>query len=176
MHISLLSPTNLSAPSCPSALIQVGYGRDQTLFALVPGYVRFYQLPYDKYKPLLSPNMPNATPRYSNLLGGYVPLTRRPKGWRRYIGIVFNQNEELPRDEYKEGRSRLFFGKVDKGTEDTEWKWVEEGEGKGRFVKQEAGKGEETVVGGGAAQQGSESAVKEEAPIVERISEDRPSV
>lgn len=56
-------------------------GRDHTLFALVPGYVRFY------------------TKKWMN-------------GERRYVGIVLNRGEVLPRDESKLGRSR-YFGLVD---------------------------------------------------------------
>ena len=57
-------------------------GKDHTLFALVPGYVRYYSLP-------------NPTSR----------------GQRRYVGIVQERGEKLPRDESARGRSR-FFGKV----------------------------------------------------------------
>ncbi|KAG8720822.1 60S ribosomal protein L27 [Ceratobasidium sp. 394] len=60
----------------------VGIGKDHTLFALVPGYVRYYSLP--------------------NPVG---------RGQRRYVGIVQERGEQLPRDEAARGRSR-FFGKV----------------------------------------------------------------
>ncbi|CCM04717.1 uncharacterized protein FIBRA_06905 [Fibroporia radiculosa] len=59
----------------------VGMGRDHTLFALVPGYVRFYK-------------------------------ESRMRGDRKYIGIVLNKGEKLPRDEAAHGRSR-YFGFVD---------------------------------------------------------------
>ncbi|KAH9952112.1 ribosomal L27 protein-domain-containing protein [Amylocystis lapponica] len=59
----------------------VGTGRDHTLFALVPGYVRFYK-------------------------------ETRMRGVRKYVGIVLNKGERLPRDESSLGRSR-FFGFVD---------------------------------------------------------------
>ncbi|CAE6420328.1 unnamed protein product [Rhizoctonia solani] len=57
----------------------VGIGKDHTLFALAPGYVRYYALP-------------NPTSR----------------GQRRYVGIVQERGEKLPRDETAHGRSRYF--------------------------------------------------------------------
>jgi large subunit ribosomal protein L27 len=52
-------------------------GRDHTLFALVPGFVRFYK-------------------------------KHRGHGDRRFVGIVLNRGETLPRDEGTLGRSRYF--------------------------------------------------------------------
>ncbi|KAI0372925.1 ribosomal protein L27 [Pilatotrama ljubarskyi] len=59
----------------------VRMGRDHTLYAAVPGYVRFYK----------------------------IPGSRKD---RKYVGIVLNKGEKLPRDETSLGRSR-FFGLVD---------------------------------------------------------------
>ncbi|QRV85785.1 ribosomal L27 protein [Ceratobasidium sp. AG-Ba] len=59
----------------------VGMGKDHTLFALVPGFVRYYSLPN--------------------------PVGRGP---RRYVGIVQERGEILPRDEAARGRSRYFSG------------------------------------------------------------------
>ncbi|CDO73544.1 hypothetical protein BN946_scf185014.g14 [Trametes cinnabarina] len=59
----------------------VKMGRDHTLYATVPGYVRFYK----------------------------IPGSRKD---RKYVGIVLNKGEKLPRDETDLGRSR-FFGLVD---------------------------------------------------------------
>lgn len=56
-------------------------GRDHTLYAMVPGYVRFYK----------------------------VPGSRKD---RKYVGVVLNKGEKLPRDDSTLGRSR-FFGMVD---------------------------------------------------------------
>ena len=56
-------------------------GRDHTIFALVPGFVRFY------------------SEKWMN-------------GERRYVGVVLNRGEKLPRDEAALGRSR-YFGLVD---------------------------------------------------------------
>jgi large subunit ribosomal protein L27 len=55
-------------------------GRDHTLYATVPGYVRFYK---EKWM----------------------------RGERKFVGIVLNRGEKLPRDEQALGRSR-FFGLV----------------------------------------------------------------
>ena len=55
-------------------------GRDHTLYATVPGYVRFYK---EKWM----------------------------RGERRFVGVVLNRGEKLPRDEQALGRSR-FFGLV----------------------------------------------------------------
>ncbi|PIL24230.1 hypothetical protein GSI_13983 [Ganoderma sinense ZZ0214-1] len=59
----------------------VKMGRDHTLYATVPGFVRFYK----------------------------EPGTRKD---RKYVGIVLERGEKLPRDETNRGRSR-FFGLVD---------------------------------------------------------------
>ena len=56
-------------------------GRDHTLYAMVPGYVRFYK----------------------------VPGARKD---RKFVGVVLNRGEKLPRDETNLGRSG-FFGFVD---------------------------------------------------------------
>ena len=58
---------------------QVGIGRDHTIFALVPGFVRFYKQPHRR-------------------------------GERKFVGIVLNRGEKLPRDEASLGRSRYFGG------------------------------------------------------------------
>ena len=55
----------------------MGIGRDHTLFALVPGYVRFYK-------------------------------QTRMRSERKFVGIVLNKGEKLPRDESSLGRSRHF--------------------------------------------------------------------
>jgi large subunit ribosomal protein L27 len=55
-------------------------GRDHTLYATVPGYVRFYK---EKWM----------------------------RGERKFVGVVLNRGEKLPRDEEALGRSR-FFGLV----------------------------------------------------------------
>ena len=66
---------------------KVGIGRDHTLFALAPGYVRFYRQKW-------------------------------LRGERKFVGLVMNRGEKLPRDEQALGRSR-YFGKVDVKTYNT---------------------------------------------------------
>ena len=63
-------------------------GRDHTIFALVPGFVRFY------------------SEKWMN-------------GERRYVGVVLNRGEKLPRDEAALGRSR-YFGLVDLNRTDSQ--------------------------------------------------------
>ncbi|GAA96525.1 uncharacterized protein L969DRAFT_88169 [Mixia osmundae IAM 14324] len=58
----------------------VGMGRDHTLFALEPGFVRFYKTPREE----------------------------RPSRERKYCGVVLQKHEDLPRDHAAEGRSRRF--------------------------------------------------------------------
>lgn len=57
-------------------------GRDHTIHALVPGFVRFYK------------------------------VKKGLKKERRYVGIVTERGEKLPREEETRGRSR-YFGAVD---------------------------------------------------------------
>ncbi|EIN07160.1 ribosomal protein L27 [Punctularia strigosozonata HHB-11173 SS5] len=66
----------------------VGMGKDHTLFALAPGFVRFYRQPY-------------------------------MRGQRKFVGIVQDKSEKLPRDEAAQGRSR-YFGLVNLNTASAE--------------------------------------------------------
>lgn len=52
-------------------------GRDHTIYAVAPGFVRFYK-------------------------------ERYMRGERKYVGVVLNRGEVLPRNETVEGRSRYF--------------------------------------------------------------------
>ena len=52
-------------------------GRDHTIYAVAPGFVRFYR---EKYM----------------------------RGERKYVGVVLNRGEILPRNESELGRSRYF--------------------------------------------------------------------
>lgn len=56
-------------------------GRDHTLHAAIPGFVRFYRI-------------------------------KKGNKERRYIGLVQERGEKLPRDEATRGRSR-YFGAVE---------------------------------------------------------------
>lgn len=60
-------------------------GRDHTIFALVPGYVRFYK-------------------------------TKWGQGERKFVGLVLERGEKLPRDEPSLGRSRYFANEIVKVT------------------------------------------------------------
>jgi len=66
--------------------VQVKIGRDHTIYATAPGFVRFYNLPWRGGKP------------------------------RRFVGVVLNRGETLPRNETETGRSR-WFGLVNVGTQ-----------------------------------------------------------
>ena len=57
--------------------LQVKMGRDQTIYATTPGFVRFYK---EKWM----------------------------NGQRRFVGVVLERGEVLPRDEKTRGRSRYF--------------------------------------------------------------------
>lgn len=63
----------------------VGMGRDHTIFALVPGYVRFYK-------------------------------TKWGQGERKFVGLVLERGEKLPRDKASLGRSRYFGNEIVKVT------------------------------------------------------------
>jgi len=56
---------------------QVKMGRDHTIYAVAPGFVRFYK---EKWM----------------------------RGTRRFVGVVLERGEVLPRDEAERGRSRYF--------------------------------------------------------------------
>lgn len=56
----------------------VKIGRDHTIYAISPGFVKFYTMPW------------------------------RAGKVRRYVGVVLNRGEKLPRDEKALGRSRYF--------------------------------------------------------------------
>ena len=76
---------------------QVGVGRDHTLYALEPGYVRYYKQP----RKVLEGH--NAIPNYEH---------RNLHKVRKCIGVVLNPNENLPRNVEEMGTSRR-FNKVD---------------------------------------------------------------
>ncbi|MBW0468983.1 hypothetical protein O181_008698 [Austropuccinia psidii MF-1] len=68
-------------------------GKDHTLHAAIPGFVKFYQ-----------------DPRGDHV--GYRALSLRHQRMRKFVGVVSNQNEKLPRDLAAEGRAR-HFGLID---------------------------------------------------------------
>jgi len=61
-------------------------GRDHTLYATVPGFVRFYK---EKWM----------------------------RGERKFVGVVLERGDKLPRDEAERGRSR-YCGLVDRNDPD----------------------------------------------------------
>lgn len=99
-------------PLPPPIASQVSVGRDHTISALIPGYVKYYMMPHNPKRGSLSPNLPNCRPRDWNWPADMkLPPTNRPLGWRKYVGVVLNRSDKLPRDEAKYGRERVFFGK-----------------------------------------------------------------
>jgi hypothetical protein len=137
LHIGLLGCRAYSPFVRAGCSHQVGVGRDHTLFALTPGYLKFYSLPHDPKRPTYSPNMPNrGVPRSSVP----IPMTNRPKGYRKYVGITLRRDDTLPRNERQLGRERLWFGDFETEKVDRTWEWQEEGaDGEGRFIRTDAG-------------------------------------
>ncbi|KAK9898363.1 hypothetical protein P389DRAFT_32808 [Cystobasidium minutum MCA 4210] len=118
----------------------VGMGRDHTLFALEPGYVRMYKEPRTAKQTPGSKNILQA-PSFRNMIshnpatGQAIPVSPQTSASsttsstsfstsseaaettagtrdlikrkeRRYIGIVLDRDEQLPRDLREQGRSR----------------------------------------------------------------------
>lgn len=78
----------------------VAVGKDFTIYALQPGYVKFYQhhLPYPH---LSRPDQPGPQ---------NVPSVKRPRQFRQFVGIARDREDKLPRDERAVGRERRFWG------------------------------------------------------------------
>ncbi|OCF54673.1 54S ribosomal protein L27, mitochondrial [Kwoniella mangroviensis CBS 10435] len=78
----------------------VAQGKDFTLYAVQPGYVKFYQhhLPYPHLSRPDQPGPQNLAP------------VKRPRQLKQFVGIVANREERLPRDELSRGRERRFWG------------------------------------------------------------------
>jgi len=69
-----------------------------------------------------------------------IPMTNRPKGYRKYVGITLRRDDTLPRNERQLGRERLWFGDFETEKVDRTWEWQEEGaDGEGRFIRTDAG-------------------------------------
>jgi len=67
--------------------------KDHTLHAAIPGFVKFYQ-----------------DPRGDHV--GYRALSLRRQRMRKFVGVVADPNEQLPRNLPEEGRAR-YFGLID---------------------------------------------------------------
>lgn len=81
----------------------IGKGRDHTLFATEPGYVKFYtsSLPFPHRAEDLAAQAAKDAAR---------PDVNMPRGVRQFVGIVRNKEDALPRDERAVGRERRFWG------------------------------------------------------------------
>lgn len=97
-------------------------GKDRTLYATEPGYVKFYthHLPFPHRAPLGNPVSGKGASIEVNASneGTFIDLgpdstavpVKRPRGLRQYVGIVRDREERLPRDEAALGRDRRFWG------------------------------------------------------------------
>ena len=98
-------------------------GKDHTLYALQPGYLKFYRhhVPYPHQpRSTLIPLVKHELTRPGEVDDGtkerlewkekeFAPV-KRPRGTKAYIGIAEDVNESLPRDERGRGRERRFWG------------------------------------------------------------------
>ncbi|WVQ95691.1 54S ribosomal protein L27, mitochondrial [Kwoniella sp. CBS 9459] len=78
----------------------VAQGKDFTLYATQPGYVKFYQahLPYPHLSRPDQPGPQNLAP------------VKKPRQLDQFVGIVASREDRLPRDERSLGRGRRFWG------------------------------------------------------------------
>ncbi len=83
-------------------------GKDHTLFALEPGFVRFYASP----SPFPHRESPSPSSSTSTSAAAPAPPVKRPRTSRQYIGIVAERGGALPRQQDAEGRERRFWGAV----------------------------------------------------------------
>ncbi|KAG7528927.1 hypothetical protein FFLO_05884 [Filobasidium floriforme] len=95
----------------------VGIGKDHTLYALQPGYIKFYSsslpFPHPSTSPITSalsstasPDSPDSSPSDQTAAGFKQSLIKRPREKKQYIGVVNAREERLPRDLSAEGRGR----------------------------------------------------------------------
>lgn len=97
----------------PSQRPQVGLGKDHTLYALQPGYIKFYSssLPFPHPSSILSsPDSPDSSPVEQSATGVKQSIVKRPREKRQYIGVVAGREEGLPRVLEEVGRGRRFWG------------------------------------------------------------------
>lgn len=88
-------------------------GRDHTLYATVPGYVRYYRpnMPPADSTQLPPQSLPLRTPGASTVRAAnpeaVKPHPSSRKRERRYVGVVLSRDEQLPRAQ-GDVRPRLF--------------------------------------------------------------------
>lgn len=75
-------------------------GKDYTIHAAIPGFVKFYEDPLGDHV-------------------GYRALSLRRQRMRKFVGVVSNPNDQLPRNLIEEGRAR-YFGLIDLAARDRE--------------------------------------------------------
>lgn len=91
----------------------VRMGRDHTLYATVPGYVRYYRpnMPPADSTQLPPQSLPLRTPGASTVRAAnpeaVKPHPSSRKRERRYVGVVLSRDEQLPRAQ-GDVRPRLF--------------------------------------------------------------------
>lgn len=101
-------------------------GKDRTLYATEPGYIKFYthHLAFPHRPSSFGSAGPSSVGMGANIeinesngesfisssdTPALAPV-KRPRGLRQYVGIVRNREDRLPRDEVTEGRDRRFWG------------------------------------------------------------------
>jgi large subunit ribosomal protein L27 len=92
-------------------------GKDHTLFALQPGYIKFYSssLPFPHPTGSSSsptPNSPASSPTDQTAAGLKQSIVKRPREKNQFIGVASQRDEILPRDLVGRGRERKFWGAV----------------------------------------------------------------
>lgn len=98
----------------------IGIGRDHTLYALEPGYVKYYTArtyyphrgeaaEYHAALREMGPVEGKVTSSVAARNLGNADVNN-PRGMRQYVGIVRSKDERLPRDEEALGRDRRFRG------------------------------------------------------------------
>ena len=82
-------------------------GKDHTLYALQPGYIKFYSsslpFPHPQSPPTTStsttPTLPASSPTDQTLMGVKQSLLKRPRGKDQFIGVVGEREKKLFGDE-----------------------------------------------------------------------------
>lgn len=98
----------------------IGIGRDHTLYALEPGYVKYYtaRTPFPhrgeaaEYHAAIAAAADAQGTVTSEIAASNArnAAVNKPRGMRQYVGIVRSKEDRLPRDEEAVGRDRRFWG------------------------------------------------------------------